>query len=48
MLDFIDDENTKYSIDVLEKFIDENNNFGFIAKTNNKVVGFAYGYIYLY
>ena len=48
MLDFIDDENTKYSIDVLRKFIDENNNFGFIAKTNNKVVGFAYGYIYLY
>ena len=48
MLDFIDDENTKYSIDVLRKFIDENNNFGFIAKTNNKVVGFAFVSIYLY
>ncbi len=48
MPDFIDDENTKYSIDVLKKFMDENNNFGFIAKTNNKVVGFAFVSIYLY
>ena len=47
MLDFVDDENTKYSIEVLKKFIDENNNFGFIAKTNNKIVGFAFGYILL-
>ena len=47
MLDFIDDENTKYSIEVLKKFIDEKNNFGFIAKTNNKIVGFAFGYILL-
>ena len=48
MPDFIDDENTKYSIDVLKKFMDENNNFGFIEKTNNKVVGFAFVSIYLY
>ena len=47
MLDFVDDENTKYSIEVLKKFIDEKNNFGFIAKTNNKIVGFAFGYILL-
>ena len=47
MLDFVDDENTKYSIEVLQKFIDEKNNFGFIAKTNNKIVGFAFGYILL-
>ena len=45
MLDFVDDENTKYSIEVLKKFIDEKNNFGFIAKTNNKIVGFAFGYL---
>ena len=47
MLDFVDDENTKYSIEVLKKFIDEKNNFGFIAKTNNKIVGFVFGYILL-
>ena len=47
MLDFVDDENTKYSIEVLKKIIDEKNNFGFIAKTNNKIVGFAFGYILL-
>ena len=47
MLDFVDDENTKYSIEALKKFIDEKNNFGFIAKTNNKIVGFAFGYILL-
>lgn len=47
MLDFVDDENTKYSIDVLKKFINDKNNFGFIAKTDNKIVGFAFGYIFL-
>ena len=47
MLDCVDDENTKYSIDVLKNFIDDKNNFGFIAKTDNKIVGFAFGCILL-
>lgn len=47
MLDFKDDENTKYNISNLEKFIEDKNNFGFIAKMNNKIVGFAFGYILL-
>ena len=47
MLDFVDDENTKYSVDVLKRFIENKNNFGFIAKTNDKIVGFAFGYILL-
>ena len=47
MLDFVDDENTKYSIDVLKNFINYKNNFGFIAKVDNKIVGFAFGYILL-
>ena len=47
MLDFVDDENTKYNVDVLKKFIDNKNDFGFIAKINNKIVGFAFGYILL-
>lgn len=42
MLDFVDDENTKNSIEDLNNFIENKNNFGFIAKINNKVVGFAY------
>ena len=45
MLDFIDDENTKYNVDVLQKFIDNKNNAGFIAKIDNKIIGFAFGYI---
>ena len=32
---------------VLKKFIDNKNDFGFIAKINNKIVGFAFGYILL-
>lgn len=48
MLDFVDDENTKYSTVDLKEFIDGNNNFGFVAKTDNKIVGFAFGYILLY
>lgn len=44
MLDFVDDENTKYNVDVLKKFIDNKNDFGFIAKINNKIVGFASGF----
>lgn len=47
MLNFIDDENTKYDIKNLRNFIDNNNNLGFIAKENNRIVGFAYGYILL-
>ncbi len=48
MLDFVDDENTEYSTVDLKEFIDGNNNFGFVAKTDNKIVGFAFGYILLY
>jgi ribosomal protein S18 acetylase RimI-like enzyme len=47
MLDFVDDEDTKYNIDDLKKFINGENNFGFIAKEDNKIVGFAFGYILL-
>jgi ribosomal protein S18 acetylase RimI-like enzyme len=37
----------KEKVDVLKKFIDNKNDFGFIAKINNKIVGFAFGYILL-
>ena len=47
ILDFVDDENTKYNIVDLKKFIDDKNNFGFIAKADGRIVGFAFGYILL-
>ena len=45
MLDFVDDENTKYKINDLNSFINNESNYGFITKKDNKVIGFAYGYI---
>lgn len=41
---FVDDENTKYEKANLIKFIDDKNAYGFIAKFENKILGFAYGY----
>ena len=45
MLDFIDDENTKYDEAVLKAFLEEKNAYGYIAAENGKAVGFAYGYV---
>ena len=45
MLDFVDDENTKYNIEDLKKFIGNENSYGFIAKENNKIIAFATGFI---
>ena len=45
MLDFIDDENTKYDEAVLKAFINEKNAYGYIAVHSGKAVGFAYGYV---
>ena len=45
MLDFIDDENTKYDEAVLKAFLNEKNTYGYIAADNGKAVGFAYGYV---
>ena len=42
---FVDDENTKYTKEELSNFIDEKNTYGFIIKNNNRIIGFAYGYI---
>ena len=41
---FVDDENTKYEKENLIKFINDKNDYGFIAKLDNKILGFAYGY----
>lgn len=45
LADFCDDEHTKYNkIDVLN-FINDKNQLAFIAKKENKIFGFAYGYL---
>ena len=44
MLDFVDDENTKYNVNDLRKFLKNENSYGFIAKKENKIIGFAFGY----
>ena len=47
MKDFVDDENTLYSINDLTNYINTENCYGFIAKENNKILGFAFGYVLL-
>ena len=47
MLNFIDDENTKYTIEDFKKFISDKNNYGFVAIYDNKIVGFATAYMFL-
>ena len=45
LLDFIDDENTKYDENVLKAFLDEKNAYGCGCEDNEKAIGFAYGYV---
>ena len=45
MLDFADDENTKYDEAMLKAFLNEKNAYGYIAEDNGKAIGFAYGYV---
>ena len=47
LLDFVDDEDTKYNLADLEKFISDRNTYGFIAKENNRIIGFSFGYVLL-
>ncbi len=45
MLDFVDDENTKYDEAVLKAFLNEKNAYGYLAAEDGKAIGFAYGYV---
>lgn len=45
MKDFVDDENTNYNEEQLNIFLNEVNSYGFIAKNESKIIGFAYGYV---
>lgn len=44
MEEVLKDDNMLFNVDYLKNFINTKNTYGFIAKDNNKVVGFAYGY----
>ena len=44
MEEVLNDDNMIFNKDYLKRFIDDKNSYGFIAKENNKVVGFAYAY----
>ena len=42
---FHDDENAIYNENNVQKFIEDKNQLAFIAKKENKIIGFAYGYL---
>ncbi len=41
---FIDDSDTKYQKNNLIKFINDESAYGFIARNEKQIIGFAYGY----
>ncbi len=45
MKSFVDDKNTKYDEVSLNTFLEEKNTYGYIAKENGMIVGFAFGYV---
>ena len=47
MEEVLKDDNMVFSKDYLNAFINDNNAYGFIAKENNNIVGFAYAYTLL-
>ena len=47
MEEVLKDDNMIFNKDVLENFVDNKNTYGFIAKEENKIVGFAYAYTLL-
>jgi ribosomal protein S18 acetylase RimI-like enzyme len=44
MQEVLEDDNMVFDAESLSRFIDSDNCFGFIAKSDNKIVGFAYAY----
>lgn len=47
MEEVLKDDNMVFNKDYLNAFINDNNAYGFIAKENNNIVGFAYAYTLL-
>lgn len=44
MKEIIEDDNMDFDLNNLQKFLNDKNNYGFIAKEENKIIGFIYGY----
>ena len=47
MKNFVDDENNVYRMDTLENFVKDKNSYGFIVRNEEKIIGFAFGYVLL-
>lgn len=47
MEDVLKDDNMIFNIDYLKEFVNNKNSYGFIAKEENSIVGFAYAYTLL-
>ena len=44
MKEIIEDDDMEFDLDNLNEFLKDKNNYGFIAKKDNKIIGFIYGY----
>ena len=44
MKEIIEDDDMEFELSNLTHFLQDNNNYGFISKENNKIIGFIYGY----
>ena len=44
---FVDDQNTAYDEALLHAFLEEKYAYAYVAKENDRIVGFAYGYVLL-
>lgn len=44
MKEIIEDDDMEFDLDNLNEFLKDKNNYGFIAKKENKIIGFIYGY----
>ena len=42
---FVDDEKAEYNEVLLNAFLEEKNTYSYVAKEDNVIVGFAYGYL---
>lgn len=47
MKDVLEDDGMIFNTDYLNNFLNDKNAYGFIAKENNKIIGFAYAYTLL-
>jgi len=44
MKEIIEDDDMEFDLNNLNEFLEDKNNYGFIAKKENKIIGFIYGY----